>query len=89
MSIPQGSFDAVIIGAGPVGLNIAKVLTDRGKRVLILEAGRAPISSRQLRASFTVSLSEMGKPSILTIQLVTQIRRSLISSKNLGSKCTS
>ena len=41
MSIPQGSFDAVIIGAGPVGLNIAKVLTDRGKRVLILEAGRA------------------------------------------------
>ena len=41
MSVPQGSFDAVIIGAGPVGLNIAKVLTDRGKRVLILEAGRA------------------------------------------------
>ncbi len=41
MSIPQGSFDAVIIGAGPIGVNIAKVLTDRGKRVLILEAGRA------------------------------------------------
>ncbi len=41
MTVPQGSFDAIIIGAGPVGLNIAKVLTDRGKRVLILEAGRA------------------------------------------------
>ena len=41
MTMPQGSYDAVIIGAGPVGLNIAKVLTDAGKRVLILEAGRA------------------------------------------------
>ena len=41
MTTPQGSYDAVIIGAGPVGVNIAKVLTDRGKRVLLLEAGRA------------------------------------------------
>ena len=41
MTTPQGSYDAVVIGAGPVGVNIAKVLTDRGKRVLLLEAGRA------------------------------------------------
>ena len=41
MTMPQGSYDAIIIGAGPVGVNIAKVLTDRGKRVLLLEAGRA------------------------------------------------
>lgn len=41
MTLPQGSYDAVIIGAGPIGLNIAKVLSDRGKRVLLLEAGRA------------------------------------------------
>ncbi|MEP7381169.1 MAG: GMC family oxidoreductase [Gemmatimonadota bacterium] len=41
MTVPQGSYDAIVIGAGPVGASIAKVLTDRGKRVLILEAGRA------------------------------------------------
>ena len=41
MTTPQGSYDAIIVGAGPVGVNIAKVLTDRGKRVLLLEAGRA------------------------------------------------
>ena len=33
--------NAVIIGSGPVGANVAKALTDAGKRVLILEAGRA------------------------------------------------
>lgn len=41
MTLPQGSYDAVIIGAGPVGVTIAKTLTDQGKRVLLLEAGRA------------------------------------------------
>ena len=41
MTLPQGSYDAVIIGAGPVGVVIAKELSDRGKRVLLLEAGRA------------------------------------------------
>jgi choline dehydrogenase-like flavoprotein len=41
MSMPQGSYDAVIIGAGPVGINIAMKLTGCGKRVLLLEAGRA------------------------------------------------
>ena len=41
MTEPQGSYDAIVIGAGPVGVIIAKVLSDRGKRVLILEAGRA------------------------------------------------
>lgn len=41
MSQVQGSYDAIVIGAGPVGVNIAKTLTDVGKRVLILEAGRA------------------------------------------------
>ena len=35
------TWDAVIIGSGPVGANVAKALTDAGKRVLILEAGRA------------------------------------------------
>lgn len=41
MTLPQGSYDAVIIGAGPIGVTIAKTLTDQGKRVLLLEAGRA------------------------------------------------
>jgi choline dehydrogenase-like flavoprotein len=33
-------FDAIVIGAGPIGANVAKVLSDAGKRVLLLEAGR-------------------------------------------------
>ena len=37
---PNETWDAIIIGSGPVGANVAKTLTDRGKRVLILEAGR-------------------------------------------------
>jgi choline dehydrogenase-like flavoprotein len=39
--MPQGSYDVVIVGAGPIGINIARKLSDRGKRVLLLEAGRA------------------------------------------------
>lgn len=35
------SYDAIIIGAGPVGAHVALTLTKAGKRVLILEAGRA------------------------------------------------
>jgi choline dehydrogenase-like flavoprotein len=41
VNAPRGSYDAVIVGAGPVGVNIARKLSDRGKRVLLLEAGRA------------------------------------------------
>ena len=37
---PNETWDAIIIGSGPVGANVAKTLSDRGKRVLILEAGR-------------------------------------------------
>lgn len=35
------SYDAVIVGGGVMGAMVAKTLTEAGKRVLILEAGRA------------------------------------------------
>ncbi len=41
MTAPQGTYDAIIVGAGPIGAEMARVLTARKKRVLILEAGRA------------------------------------------------
>ena len=31
------SYDIIIIGAGPAGLNAAKILGDAGRRVLLLE----------------------------------------------------
>jgi len=34
-------YDAIVVGGGPIGAHIAKGLSEKGKRVLILEAGRA------------------------------------------------
>ena len=41
MASEQYEYDAVIVGAGVMGALVAKKLTEAGKKVLILEAGRA------------------------------------------------
>jgi choline dehydrogenase-like flavoprotein len=46
MTAPNGpdggeQYDAIVIGAGPIGAHVARELGARGKRVLMLEAGRA------------------------------------------------
>lgn len=41
MTSPAVTYDAIIIGAGPIGAHVALALTAAGKRVLVLEAGRA------------------------------------------------
>src|SRR6185295_7736403 len=38
---PNGTYDAIIVGGGPVGAHVAKELVAKNKRVLMLEAGRA------------------------------------------------
>lgn len=44
-------YDAVIVGAGVIGAIVAKVLTEAGKKVLILEAGRnMPMGLNDYRA---------------------------------------
>lgn len=35
------SFDAIIVGGGPIGAHVAKGLSEKKKRVLLIEAGRA------------------------------------------------
>ena len=38
---PSGSYDAIVVGGGPIGAHVAKELVAQKKRVLMLEAGRA------------------------------------------------
>jgi choline dehydrogenase-like flavoprotein len=38
---PNGTYDAIIVGGGPIGAHVAKELVAKNKRVLMLEAGRA------------------------------------------------
>jgi choline dehydrogenase-like flavoprotein len=38
---PNGTYDAIIVGGGPVGAHVARELVAKNKRVLMLEAGRA------------------------------------------------
>ena len=39
MKIINGQFDVIVIGSGPGGATVAKELTERKKKVLILERG--------------------------------------------------
>ncbi len=40
-AIPNGNYDAIIVGGGPIGAHVARELIAQNKRVLMLEAGRA------------------------------------------------
>lgn len=42
MSLPQGSFDVVVIGAGPSGAVVSALLNKKGYRVLVLEKQHFP-----------------------------------------------
>ncbi len=37
--MPKCHYDVIVIGSGPGGATVAKDLTDKGKKVLILEWG--------------------------------------------------
>jgi choline dehydrogenase-like flavoprotein len=45
----SGTYDACVIGAGPAGLAIAERLADRGRRVVIIEAGSTRPTMRNQR----------------------------------------
>ena len=63
----EGRYDAIVVGSGPVGAHVAKVLGDAGKRVLVLEAGRnsgATWESYQsfLETYYTAVIKEPNSP---------------------------
>ncbi len=60
---PAGNdeFDAIVIGSGPGGATVARELSKRGQRVLILERGGAtPLSAGLLGAVWTLDMVAVG-----------------------------
>ena len=59
---------AVVIGAGPIGLNLALALADRGVRVLVLESGgEALLADRQALAADHVMTPETHHQADITV----------------------
>ena len=56
VKIPETRWDAIIVGAGMVGLLTAYYLKERGKKVLVLEADR--IASGQTERTTAKSTSQ-------------------------------
>ena len=66
-------FDVIVIGSGPGGAAVAKELSDRGKRVLILEkGGNNPINGTILQAIEMAMVP--GKSLLFTDQLLALVR---------------
>lgn len=67
------SYDAIVVGTGPGGASVAKSLSEKGKRILILEWGSdAPLkgSVKQMMTGMAVP----GKSLLLTSDLCTVVR---------------
>ena len=66
-------FDAIVIGSGPGGATIAKELSQKGRRVLILEKGNnTPINGTMLQ---TIQMAMVpGKSLLFTEQLLALVR---------------
>jgi choline dehydrogenase-like flavoprotein len=48
----QQDFDAIVVGSGPGGATVAKELSQRGKKTLILErGGSAPVKGTRLQCT--------------------------------------
>ena len=66
-------FDVIVIGSGPGGATVAKELSNRGKRVLILEkGGKNPINGTILQAIEMAMVP--GKSLLFTDQLLALVR---------------
>ncbi|MCC6160576.1 MAG: GMC family oxidoreductase [Deltaproteobacteria bacterium] len=67
------SFDAIVVGTGPGGATVARELTKRGRRVLILERG----SAAPIRGNLWQYVTELlwpGRGLLVTPQLVGMVR---------------
>ncbi|MCL4233408.1 MAG: GMC family oxidoreductase N-terminal domain-containing protein, partial [Deltaproteobacteria bacterium] len=67
------SFDAIVVGTGPGGATVARELTKRGRRVLILERGSAaPVRGHLWQ--YVTELLWPGRGLLVTPQLVGMVR---------------
>ncbi len=69
----NGNWDAIVVGTGPGGATVARELTRRGRKVLMLELG----AGRPIRGSFSQGLRELmlpGKSLLLTNDFLGVVR---------------
>lgn len=73
MKIINGQFDVIVIGSGPGGATVAKELTERKKKVLILEWG----SNAPVKGTLRQALSMSGIPGrnvLFTYRMLSLVR---------------
>ncbi len=67
------NYDAIVVGSGPGGATVAKELSERGRRVLILEwGGNAPVTGTS--AQFTAAAGVPGKSVLFTPDMLATVR---------------
>jgi choline dehydrogenase-like flavoprotein len=69
-SIGSMNFDAIVVGTGPGGATVAKGLSAKGKKVLILEWG----SISPVRGTFWQFMKEAAMHALITPQLLGMVR---------------
>ena len=69
----DNSYDVIVVGSGPGGATVAKEMSQRGKKVLIIEWGnKAPI--RGWMPQFAMNAAVPGKSMLVTNNMLAMIR---------------
>jgi choline dehydrogenase-like flavoprotein len=78
----QGTYDAIVIGSGPGGAMLARDLTRKGARVLILERGSAAAIKGTMLQTMSMALVP-GRNLLLTQELLALVRATILGGSSI------